>query len=280
MRATRPFLIVTSLLFALSGCTTAASLSAKPQGEANLSVAAKQPIVTQGGMVSEKQSEKIVARVAGADTPREEQKIDCLVDEVRRSLSAPLTTGNKVRILVDGPATFNAIDAAIARARHHVHVETYIFSDDELGRKFASLLIKKRHEGVVVRVIYDAIGSIETSARFFDELKQAGVEVIEFQPLNPLKTWFWQMHNRDHRKIIVIDGVVAFTGGMNISNAYSLVPPPSQVRNRDWRKAGATRTLKLRSCRRAISEIVFEYLDHFGRKIARDKRRDRKRRDQ
>lgn len=238
MRAICRLLATSSVLFLLTGCTTFASLSTKRQG-ANDAVAAKQPIVTQGGTATEKNSEKIVARVTGANTDSEEQKVDRLVDDVRRSLSAPLTTGNKVGILVDGPATFVAIDAAIAQARQHVHVETYIFSDDEFGRKFANLLIRKRREGVVVRVIYDAVGSIDTKTEFFEELQLAGVDVIEFQPLNPLKTMFWKMHNRDHRKIIVIDGLVAFTGGMNISNAYSsgssTKPGPESGLEEGWR---------------------------------------------
>src|SRR5207342_3403950 len=107
------------------------------------------------------------------------------------------------------------------------------------GQKFVELLIAKRQQGVEVRVVYDAVGSISTAGDFFYQLKAAGAEVVEFHPLNPTKTFFWQFHNRDHRKIIVVDGRVAFTGGMNISGAYSASsaskPGPESGLTEGWR---------------------------------------------
>jgi cardiolipin synthase len=183
--------------------------------------------------------EKLLVEAAGVDTKKEQAQLDRLVDSVRTSLSSPLTTGNKATVLVDGPATFVAIDKAIMAARHHIHVETYIFSDDQFGQKFADLLIAKRQQGVEVRVMYDAVGSISTAGEFIDKLKAAGVEVVEFRSLNPTKTFFWHMHNRDHRKIIIVDGRVAFTGGMNISGAYSASsaskPGPESGLTEAWR---------------------------------------------
>lgn len=199
----------------VAACATPASLRTTEETHR------RQPVVTEGGPVSEAASDRLIADVAGADSGREKAQLKVLSDHIRASLSQPLVAGNRATVLVDGPATFVAIDKAIAQARHHVHVETYIFADDDFGRKFSKQLIEKRKQGVEVRVIYDAVGSIESSQKFFDELKDAGVEVIEFHPINPMKTFLWKMQNRDHRKLIVVDGHVAFTGGLNISNAYS-----------------------------------------------------------
>lgn len=137
----------------------------------------------------------------------------------RESAAAPLVAGNRVTLLVDGPQTLKAIRAAIDSARHHVHLETYIFADDEIGRALRELLIHRRQDGIEVRVLYDAIGSVTTPAAFFEPMRQAGVEVLQFQPLNPARTLPWKINNRDHRKIVVVDGRVAFTGGINISGA-------------------------------------------------------------
>jgi len=145
-----------------------------------------------------------------------------LVDEVRRYAARPLTTGNRVDVLIDGPQTFDSIEQALTSAKHHIHVETFIFGADEVGRRFSDLLARKRDEGVVVRVLYDSIGSRDTPREFFDELRARGLEVREFRPTNPVDTpSIWKIHNRDHRKIVVVDGRIGFTGGINIDATYS-----------------------------------------------------------
>lgn len=166
--------------------------------------------------------------------------VRALIDDVRKHSSVPLTAGNRTTALIDGPETFASINEAVKAARHHVHVETFIFSDDELGRQFGDLLAHKRREGVQVRVIYDSIGSMDTSARFFDELRGKGIEVRQFRPLNPVKTpLVWKMQNRDHRKIIVVDGKIGFTGGINVSGTYSssskTKPGPKRGIDEGWR---------------------------------------------
>jgi cardiolipin synthase len=194
-----------------------------------------QPIMSSTGAVLET-SHPVVKRVTGQPT---NHHVITLVDAVRESLDSPLFTGNKVVTLIDGPATFAAIDSAIAQARHHVHVETYILADDDLGQRFAQLLKRKRAEGVEIRVIYDAVGSIQSSGEFFDSMRDAGIEVIEFRPINPVRTFFWRFHNRDHRKVIVVDGRTAFTGGLNISRTYSsastAAPGPEEGLEEGWR---------------------------------------------
>jgi cardiolipin synthase len=210
--------------------------------------------VTQNPRVEEpEQAPPIVARQRalseGAGDPLlrsalEEYKDDTavreLVDAVRRYSSAPLTSGNRIDALIDGPETFDAIESALRSARHHIHLETFIFGAGDVGQRFANVLAQKRKEGVEVRVLYDSIGSRDTPKSFFDELRRQGVEIREFRPTNPVKTpRIWDIHNRDHRKIIVVDGEVGFTGGINIDSTYSSAstsrPGPKRGIEDGWR---------------------------------------------
>lgn len=137
-------------------------------------------------------------------------------------VGSPLVVGNKVALLVDGPTTYNAMFAAIESAKDHINMETYIIEDDEIGRHFIELLISKQHSGVQVNLIYDSVGAINTPKEFFTPLKESGVNVLEFNPINPLITRKgWQVNQRDHRKLLIVDGQVAFVGGINISSVYS-----------------------------------------------------------
>lgn len=133
--------------------------------------------------------------------------------------------GNAVRLFSDGPSTYTAMFQAIERARDHINLETYIFEDDTVGRRLAELLIQKEKEGVQVNIIYDSFGSLETSDAFFERLRDGGLKVVEFNPVNPLDVKRrWMVNQRDHRKILVVDGTIAFTGGVNISRVYSRSP--------------------------------------------------------
>lgn len=137
-------------------------------------------------------------------------------------VGSPLTTGNRVVLLEDGPATYRAMLAAIAKAKDHVHLETYILDDDEVGRKFADALIERQRAGVQVHVIRDSVGTIGTPLEFFKTLTDAGVKVLEFNPINPARARKeWELNERDHRKLLIVDGRVAFLGGINISAVYS-----------------------------------------------------------
>lgn len=222
-----------ALLFCILTCAcTAQSLSvSKPAPE-------PPPVVTARGALSAQESEALLENALKEFG--DDRAIRTLIDDVRKHSSVPLTAGNRANALIDGPETFASINEAVKAARHHVHVETFIFSDDALGRQFGDLLAQKRREGVQVRVIYDSIGSMETSARFFDELRGKGIEVRQFRPLNPVKTpLIWKIQNRDHRKIIVVDGKVGFTGGINVSGTYSSSsksrPGPERGIDEGWR---------------------------------------------
>lgn len=134
----------------------------------------------------------------------------------------PLIAGNKLTLLNDGPQTMAAMMAAIKNAKDHINLETYIFDKEGLGGEFADLLMQKQREGVQVNVIYDSIGSLNTPPEFFQKLRDAGISVVEFNPVNPFKRMIsWNLNNRDHRKILVVDGSMAFTGGINITDDYS-----------------------------------------------------------
>ena len=130
---------------------------------------------------------------------------------------SPLTGGNRVTLLADGQATYTAMFKALQNAQNHINLESYIIEDDETGRKFADLLLQKQAQGIQVNLVYDSLGSMNTTASFFDRLADSGIQVVEFNPLNPLKA-------RDHRKILIVDGKVAIIGGINISRVYSSSP--------------------------------------------------------
>jgi cardiolipin synthase A/B len=196
------------------------------------------PIVTRQRQLAEDAGDK--ALQAALETYKNDAAILQLVDSIRRYSSAPLTTGNRVSILIDGPQTYSALEAALRAARHDIHIETFIFGAGDVGQRFADLLAQKRKQGVEVRVLYDSLGSRETPREFFEQLRQQDIEVREFRPWSVVKTPdVWNLHNRDHRKIIVVDGKVGFTGGINIDSTYASAstskPGPERGLEDGWR---------------------------------------------
>ncbi|NDP47016.1 MAG: cardiolipin synthase [Sulfuriferula multivorans] len=139
------------------------------------------------------------------------------------SRNSPMVLGNKLTLLLDGPNTYDAMFKAIREANDHINLETYIFEDSEIGQKFAALLLEKQAAGVQVNLIYDSVGCLNTPAEFFERLRAGGIQLLEFNPVNPtkVKKEEWLLNNRDHRKLLVVDGRIAFLGGINISEAYS-----------------------------------------------------------
>lgn len=130
----------------------------------------------------------------------------------------PLIADNQVRLLIDGPATYDAMFAAMGVAKRSIDIEVYILRNDRMGFNLRELLLKKLKEGVRVRVIYDGLGSLSTPKEFFEPLIAAGAQVLEFNPVGdkPLA-----LNHRDHRKITVVDGETGYVGGINISDVYS-----------------------------------------------------------
>ncbi|HEX4418341.1 MAG TPA: phosphatidylserine/phosphatidylglycerophosphate/cardiolipin synthase family protein [Kofleriaceae bacterium] len=127
-----------------------------------------------------------------------------------------------VEVLRDGGQTYPAMLAALTEARSRIDFETYILAADRTGDRFKAVLIDRARAGVAVRVIYDAVGSFGLPESWVDELRAAGCEVIDFNPIAPWRRRF-RLSHRDHRKVIVIDDRIAFTGGLNIANDYAAV---------------------------------------------------------
>jgi cardiolipin synthase len=135
----------------------------------------------------------------------------------------PLLTGNGVELLIDGPRTYRAMFAAIEKARQYILIESFIFEEAvESDRHLSKLLEGAAARGVRVFVIYDAVGSLTTDAEFLAGLQRAEVGLCVFNPLNPLDDRFAGLNQRDHRKIVVVDGELAFAGGVNFSHAYRI----------------------------------------------------------
>jgi cardiolipin synthase A/B len=176
-------------------------------------------LVGARGPLTAKQSRMVLARLEleSPDTDvlaRHSALEDALADN-------PLVVGNRVTLLRDSAATLAATFRIIREAKNHLNLEYYIVEDiEENGVRLSDLLIEKQREGVPVSLIYDGVGSISTPAEFFDRLKQAGIEVLEFHPVDRA----YSLNDRDHRKILIADGRTALVGGVNLSNVYASAP--------------------------------------------------------
>ncbi len=126
---------------------------------------------------------------------------------------------NSVEIFTDGYGFFPELLRQISLARHHIHICIFIFNDDALGNLVADALIQKAREGVEVRVIYDDVGCWHVKSDFFERMKRGGVDMHAFMPVK-FPAFTSKINYRNHRKIIVIDGLVGFVGGMNIATRY------------------------------------------------------------
>lgn len=135
-----------------------------------------------------------------------------------QSLALPFKD-NEAEFYTDGYQFFPALLQSISRARHHIHLETYIFDDDPLGRLVADALIQKAKEGVEIRVIYDDVGCWRVPSAFFERMKKAGIDVCAFMPVK-FPAFTSKVNYRNHRKVCVIDGIEGFTGGINIAQRY------------------------------------------------------------
>lgn len=212
------FLLLIGVVSLDSGCATLPNVS-KVIDEAPTTRQSLQ-IATTKGLLSPQKSKAIMERLKKSVNPTDIlERHAAVVESVTES---PLTKGNKVTLLADGQAAYAAMLQAIQQAKDHINLETYIIEDDAVGRTFADLLLHKQAEGVQVRLIYDSVGSLNTPTAFFQRLRSEGIQVVEFNPINPMKTHgHWLLKNPDHRKMLIIDGKVAIAGGINISSVYS-----------------------------------------------------------
>lgn len=208
--------LVAVFLAALAGC------SSLPSIVPGMAMRPAQPVQLEGahGPLTAEQSKAILNRLKNRSQDTNIFERHLALEEA--IVASPLVVGNKVVLLQNGPATFKAMLAAIRDAKDHIDMETYIIENDEVGNQFADALIVKQTQGVQVNFIYDSVGAISTPKEFFKRLTDSGIKVLQYNPINPLTARNgWDVTQRDHRKLLVVDGEVAFLGGINISSVYS-----------------------------------------------------------
>ncbi|OBX23672.1 MULTISPECIES: cardiolipin synthase [Bizionia] len=147
------------------------------------------------------------------------RKSERLIEFIRRAGSSPLTANNEVKLLINGDEKFPELLKELDKATAHIHIEYYIYEDDITGNKIADMLIKKVNQGVEVRFMYDDFGSHGLGKTFIKKLQDGGVQTAPFYKIK----WYAfanRINYRNHRKIVVIDGIVGFVGGINMSDKY------------------------------------------------------------
>ena len=149
-----------------------------------------------------------------------------LVKMLERNNLSPVLQGSQVEVITEGARMFDTLLNDMKRAKHHIHIEFFIFKNDQTGRVIKEMLMQKSSEGVEIRFIYDNIANWAVPGLFYNEMKKTGVQVTSLIDARFPKVAN-KINYRNHRKVVVIDGVTAYIGGMNISNNYSI--------NRNWR---------------------------------------------
>ena len=177
----------------------------------------KERIISQGQM--DELTKRSMLSFVGQHNFRVPERQKPLVDLfVNQNLALPFKD-NQIDIMTDGYAFFPELLKDISEATHHIHINMYIIEDDALGRLVADSLMAKARQGVKVRLIYDDVGCWRVSNRFFEQMREAGVEVAPFLPVR-FPSFTSKVNYRNHRKIIVIDGRIGYIGGMNIARRY------------------------------------------------------------
>jgi len=221
MTSTRRWLArgCTAAAIALAGCS---SLPVITPDMATVDPSNVQLQAANGRILSSERSREIIAKAASGTVSDVLSRHLALEQAISDS---PLVVGNRVVLLQDGPSTYATMFRLIAAARDSINMETYILEDDDVGRRLADALIAKQKAGVQVNLIHDAVGTLGTPKEYFQRLQDGGVAVVNFNPVNPLAAKAgWQVNQRDHRKLLVVDGTSAVLGGINISSVYSSSP--------------------------------------------------------
>lgn len=147
---------------------------------------------------------------------------DSLMIDYLHQNNIPLTENNQVELIFSGEEKFDNLFKAIHNAKHHIHLEYFNFRNDSIAKALFDLLAKKAQEGVEVRAMYDAFGNASNNRplrnRHIKAIKERGIEIVKFDPVK--FPWINHVFSRDHRKIVIIDGVIGYTGGMNIADYY------------------------------------------------------------
>ena len=171
-----------------------------------------------------------------------------LCDMMRTANSSPLFAHNDIRIFTDFRPFWDDLLADIANAQHFIHIQFYIIEDDEVGRQLRQMLIDKARQGVDVRLMYDSWANLFVNRKYYKEMARGGVKVQPFLQLIP-SVMTRDVNCRTHRKIVVIDGTVGYTGGMNIARRY-----------RDGIQGGVWRDTHIRLTGPAVSQLELALL--------------------
>ena len=257
--------ILVALCVGLGALTACASV---PHVDPNIGqmsgVAAKPEIIGARGPLTAQQSKALLDRISTEPGDAGVLQRHLAIEEA--VAESPLIAGNRTRILRDGPASFAAMFSAIQGATSHINLEYFIFEDVESdGVSLGDLLVAKRQAGVAVNVIYDSYGSSSTPTAFFDRLKQADINLVAFNPVNPLDSKVsYSLNDRDHRKILIADGTTAIVGGVNLSTAYQSNPlgksgPPKGGEMDPWRDTD----LLIEGP--AVAQLQTLFLDHWNK---------------
>ncbi len=142
-----------------------------------------------------------------------------IAETARNSCGMPLSSGNSIEVLDDAEGIYSSLEDAIRRANQFVHLQFYIWQNDQIGTKLRDLLVEKARDGVEVRLLLDSYGSSKTPNAFLQPLKDAGGQVAWFLSTIPIKLR-WSLHLRNHRKLTIVDGDCAFVGSQNVGDEY------------------------------------------------------------
>ena len=224
-----------TLVLTLSGCASFRPLPAPPvaQPEPGLTTLS---VIGPNGQLDRGARARLTQRLSrfGDDNLLERH-----LATMQAVSDAPLITGNRVKLLVDGPRSYAAMFAAIASAKQHINIEMYIFDEAHHGdQALTDLLVDRASHGVAINVLYDGLGSSATPPQVFDKLRAAGAKLCVFNPLNPTSSRTGDFTQRDHRKIVVVDAQMAFTGGINFSATYASSSRTRRPRVVDAKKDG------------------------------------------
>ena len=203
------------LFLSLTACATipnAKELSTGPAGKIPVVQGADHPLTP----AQDTKAMQSVARYPGDD-----EKLQRQVAVEGQVAGTPLVAGNAVTLVQNGRPTYDLMEQAILSAKTNISVESYTMEGDSIGTAITDLLIEKHRQGVAVEIIYDSYGSQDTPPAFWKRLKDEGIPVLEYNPLDAAKTRVgYDPNDRDHRKCMIVDGRLAIMGGVNISEIY------------------------------------------------------------
>jgi cardiolipin synthase len=220
--------LLAALLLTAAGCAVVPDVD-QSIADSKVTTSSKPRIVGADGQLTVGQGQVLLASIG--DSAAQDKLLQRHRAAEEAVAGTPLTAGNATHLLRDGEGTFAAVFKAIHAAKHHVNLEYYTLEDVTYDdERLSDLLIAKSKAGVAVNIIYDSFGSSDSPIEFFERLKAAGINLLEFHPSNPLAAAAggYSPNDRDHRKIMVVDGRIAIVGGVNLATYYQSKIPGSK----------------------------------------------------